>query len=211
MTDTDERRTRGGKRRQEILDAAAGIFSTKGYDATSIQDIAESVDILKGSLYYYVNSKEDLLFEVIEEVHEAGLANLAAQQADTDGMAPLDKLRRLVVDHVTYNVKNVEKISVFFHDFRSLSDERREHIIGERDMYEHRMREILNAGKESGDICPGLDVSLASFALFGMMNWVYHWYRPGGKRTAADVADAFAEMAVRSVACPGGDHEGHRS
>ena len=114
---------------EQILDAAATIFAEKGYDATSIQDIAESVDILKGSLYYYVNSKEDLLYEVIEEVHEAGLANMQVQQAADETTAPLDRLRRLVVEHVTYNAENVEKIAVFFHDFRSLTDERRERLL----------------------------------------------------------------------------------
>ena len=66
-------------------------------------------------------------------------------------------------------------------------------------------------GKAVGVICPGLDVRLASFALFGMMNWVYHWFRLGGPSTPEEVAEAFAEMAVRSVACPGGDHAGHRA
>ena len=212
MTDIQEqRRSRGGKRRQEILDAAAAIFAEKGYEATSIQDIAESVDILKGSLYYYVNSKEDLLYEVIEEVHEAGLANMLEQQSADETTAPLDRLRRLVTEHVTYNAENVEKIAVFFHDFRSLTDDRRQHIISERDLYERRLREILEDGKASGEICPGLNVQLASFALFGMMNWVYHWFREGGSLTSAQVADGFAEMAVRAVACPGGDHEGHRA
>jgi AcrR family transcriptional regulator len=212
MTDIrEDRTTRGGKRRQEILDAAAAIFAEKGYEATSIQDIAEAVDILKGSLYYYVNSKEDLLFEVIEEVHEAGLANMKLQQAQDDATAPLDRLRRMVIDHVTYNSRNIEKIAVFFHDFRSLTDERKAHIIGERDLYDRRLRDILEAGKKTGEICPGLDVKLASFALLGMMNWVYHWFRPGGPATPEQVAEAFAEMAVRSVACPGGDHAGHRA
>ena len=196
-------------RRQEIFDAAARIFATKGYEATSIQDIAEAVDILKGSLYYYINSKEDLLFGVIQDVHLPALADLERQR-NSDGLA-LDRLRVFVTSHVVYNARNPTNIAVFFHDFRSLSDQRRETIIQERDQYDSYLRALIEQGQSEGTICPGIDGKLIAFAILGMMNWMYQWYSPGGIKSAEDIAHAFAEMAVRSVACPGGDHPGHRS
>ena len=65
------------RRRQEILEAAAGVFHEKGYKATSIQDIADAVGILKGSLYYYIRSKEDLLNEILQDVHQHAIANIS--------------------------------------------------------------------------------------------------------------------------------------
>src|SRR5690242_21930048 len=76
-TTTRARRSRAPRRRQqEIVEAAARVFHEKGYESTSIQDIADAVGILKGSLYYYITSKEDLLFEIIRGVHEEALKNL---------------------------------------------------------------------------------------------------------------------------------------
>ena len=196
-------------RRQEIIDAAAAIFSEKGYEATSIQDVADAVNILKGSLYYYIKSKEDLLFGVIQDVHEPALENLARQR-DSEGAA-LDRLRTFVTNHVTYNANNPTKISVFFHDFRSLTGERRETIIRERDLYDHFLRDLIAQGQTEGTICPGIDGKLAAFAILGLMNWMYQWFGPEGEKSAEQIAEAFAEMAVRSVACPGGSHPGHRA
>ena len=99
---TKGRRSRAPRRRQqEILEAAARVFHEKGYESTSIQDIADSVGILKGSLYYYITSKEDLLFEIIQGVHEEALKNLD-RTAAVEGDA-LQKIRAFVVVHFTHN------------------------------------------------------------------------------------------------------------
>ena len=94
------RRDQAG-RRKEIIDAAAALFREKGYAATSIQDVADAVNILKGSLYYYIKSKDDLLFEVIQEVHDGGLKNLEEGKG-VDGSA-LERIRAFVTRHMTYN------------------------------------------------------------------------------------------------------------
>ncbi|GIU93448.1 MAG: TetR family transcriptional regulator [Acidimicrobiia bacterium] len=207
MTDLERRSSDAEHRRREILDAAATIFARKGYAATSIQDIAEAVEILKGSLYYYIDSKEDLLFEVIQEVHRDGLARLEAMRAS---QAPaLERLAAFVRSHVEYNARNLTKISVFFHDFRSLSPERRQLIVEERDIYDHHLRGLIEQGQKEGTICPGTDPKMAAFAILGMMNWMYQWYRPDGDKSPEAIAEIFAEMAVRSVACPGRKHPGH--
>ena len=195
------------ERRQEIIDAASEIFATKGYDAASIQDIAEAVDILKGSLYYHINSKEDLLFEVIQEVHESGLRRLEKLEASTD--PALDRIASFVRMHVQYNAASVTKIAVFFHDFRSLTGERRKIIVTERDVYDRHLRDLISQGQKEGTICPGLDPKLGAFAILGMMNWMYQWYRASGEQSPRQIAEVFSQIAVRSVACPGGDHTGH--
>lgn len=206
-TNTTERKP-AADRRQEIIDAAADIFATKGYDATSIQDIAEAVDILKGSLYYYIKSKEDLLFEVIQEVHEGGLARLEAHRA-SDAPA-LECIAAFVRGHVMNNAQNITKIAVFFHDFRSLSPARREVIVEERDLYDQYLRELIEIGQRDGSICGGIDPKMAAFGVLGMMNWMYQWYRPSGDQSPADIAEAFAQLATRALACPHPDHAGHQ-
>ena len=207
---TQTRRSPAPRRRQqEIVEAAARVFHEKGYESTSIQDIADAVGILKGSLYYYITSKEDLLFEVIQGVHEEALKSLERTR-HLEGDA-LQKIRAFVVVHVTHNATNLVKMAVFFHDFRSLSGERREIIVKERDLYDHALRELIRQGQEEGTICPDIDPKLAAITVLGMMNWIYQWYRPGGGLSVEEIASAYGDFVVAALACDPQTHvPGHR-
>src|SRR6266496_3647760 len=93
-TRKESQRREPRRRRGEVLDAAVRVFHAKGYDATSIQDIADEVGILKGSIYYYITSKEDVLFEILDEVHRAAF-NAVVEAIEIDGDA-LQKLHAFV-------------------------------------------------------------------------------------------------------------------
>jgi TetR/AcrR family transcriptional regulator, cholesterol catabolism regulator len=184
-------------RQREILDAAAQIFHEKGYEATSIQDVADAVGILKGSLYYYIDSKEDLLFGIIDEVHRTSLAHLERwQRIDGDALV---KLRAFITGHVMGNVNNLVKMGVFFHDFRSLSPERRAVIVEERDVYDQFLRNLIVEGQKEGVIDEAVDPKLAAMAILGMMNWIYQWWRPDGPNTAEEVAEEFADLVLSGL------------
>jgi AcrR family transcriptional regulator len=206
----EARRSRAPRRRQqEILEAAAQVFHEKGYESTSIQDIADSVGILKGSLYYYITSKEDLLFEIIQGVHEEALKNLD-RTAAVEGDA-LQMIRAFVVIHLTHNALNLVKMAVFFQDFRSLNGERRQLIVEERDLYDAFLRDLIRRGQDEGIVCPDIEPKLVSIAVLGMMNWIYHWYKPGGELSATHIADAYADFVVAGLACDRKTHvPGHR-
>lgn len=184
-------------RKQEIIDTAAEIFKAKGYEGTSIQDVADAVDILKGSLYYYINSKDDLLYEVIQEVHARGLENLESSQQV--GSNALERLHAFVKRHVTFNAANLTKMTVFFHDFRSLSADRRAEIVEERDEYDRYLRSLIAEGKKEGVFRKDVDPKLAAFSILGSINWLYHWYRDDGPNTIEEIAEGMATMAVNSV------------
>lgn len=186
------------RRREEIVVAAAEIFHRKGYDATSIQEIAEAVGMLKGSLYYYIDTKEDLLFAVIEKAHQLGSDGLALSTAA--GGDAITQLRRTVIAHMRNNLEHLEEIGVFFQDFRSLSPERRGTIVAERDSYERFFRGLIEQGQQEGTIDPKVDPKLATKALLGMMNWVYQWYRPDGPQPSDEIARAFADIALAGIA-----------
>lgn len=204
------RRARAPRRReQEILEAAAQVFHEKGYESTSIQDIADSVGILKGSLYYYISSKEDLLYEIIQSVHEEALQNLERTRA-IEGNA-LQRLRGFAGIHFTFNAENRVKVAVFFQDFRSLGAERRQAIVEERDIYDNFVRDIIRQGQEEGLICPDIDAKLAAISILGMLNWIHHWYRPGGEQSTREIAESFADFVVAGLACDPATHvPGHR-
>ncbi len=202
---TTEPGTQSGRRdpadrRREIIDAAAALFQEKGYAASSIQDVANAVNILKGSLYYYIKSKDDLLFAVVNEVHEGGLKNLEEGKR-VDGSA-LERIRSFVERHMVFNAHNLTKMTVFFHDFRSLSPDRRALIVEERDLYDQHLRGLIAAGQQEGSVRADVDPAMAGFAILGSMNWMYQWYSPKGTKTIEQIAAEFAELAVDSVRDP---------
>lgn len=203
-------RSQARRRRQELIDVAAGIFHEKGYDATSIQDVAEALGILKGSIYYYIDSKEDLLFEVVQEVHETALANM--ERLRKLDVAPSVKLRMFVQNHVRHIIDNLVKAAVFFHDYSSLSSERRQYIVRERDQYDEFLRKLIRDAQANKVVCPDVDPKLASFAVLGMMNWTYQWYRQDEKLSADAVATGLADMVLAGLVCDPATHRaGHRS
>ena len=193
------------RRRQELIDAAAKIFRDKGYEAASIQDVADALGILKGSVYYYIDSKEDLLFAAIQEVHESALANIETIRAlDED---PLTLIRLFIEGHVKHVADNFVKATVFFHDFRSLDPRHHDYIVQARDSYDRYLRDLIKSGQRTGQICKDIDPKLTTLALLGMMNWLYQWYRVDGGMDPAQIGRQFADLALAGIAC---DDAGHR-
>jgi TetR/AcrR family transcriptional regulator, cholesterol catabolism regulator len=193
------RRREPRKRRAEVLDAAARVFHEKGYEATSIQDIADEVGILKGSVYYYISSKEDVLFELLEGVHKAAYKTVL-DALEEDGN-PLQKIRAFVSTLAQFNADNRVHMGILLHDFRSLSERRQREIVRERDRYERILRKLISDGQEQGLIYSEIDPKLAMLAIMGMINTIYQWYKPTGGRPSEYIGSAYADLAIRALDC----------
>ncbi len=177
-----------------IIDAAARMFDAKGYSATSTQDIANEVGLLKGSIYYYINSKEDLLFRIIEESHEGALRAIATVSHLDVG--PLAKSYALVTTHVNVFHDDRVKHSVFFKEFRSLSDDRKEIIRGTGHAYSLFLRSILEEGQKVGQVDSDLNPRMATAGIVGMLNSMSFWYQDGGSWGPENIGSQFAEQVV---------------
>ena len=178
--------------------AAAETFYRKGYDATTTQDIAEAVGMLKGSLYYYISAKEDLLYEIINEVHEVWASNLKRHEI-MDG-EPLARIWAFVHNNVVGNAENLVSSAVFFRDFSALTGQRRKHILALRDVHDDTLRQMIREGQSTGTVRKGVDPKVAATGILTMCNALYHWYRPDGALSAADVAIQYADVAVGGLA-----------
>jgi len=189
---------KGGERRDQIVRAAAETFYRKGYDATTTQDIAEAVGMLKGSLYYYISAKEDLLYETINEVHEVCATNLE-RHAVMDG-DPLTRMWALVHDHVVGNAEHLLSSAVFFRDVGALTGRRRTQILELRDQLDSALRQLIHEGQTTGRIRDDVDADVAAPGILTMCDALYHWYRPDGTLSASDVATKYADLAVGGVA-----------
>ena len=193
---TGKRKTRD-VRWNEIIAVATEVFYEEGYKSSSLQEIADRLQILKGSLYYYIKSKDDLLFEVIRTTHEAGLKNITLLAAGPDDA--LVRLGRVVSGHVDFVCRNVKPTAVFLHELGALNATRRLEVLGEQDAYLGVFRNLITEAQKQGLARTELDPGVASLAIIGSLNWIYRWFRPGGL-PPDHLAETFADMAVRSLA-----------
>ncbi|MEV4123578.1 TetR/AcrR family transcriptional regulator [Nocardia sp. NPDC049707] len=185
------------ERVQEVLDAAADAFLANGYDATSMQDIADAVGIMKGSLYYYVASKEDFLFQIIEPAYITALDAVAP--LSDDPRASLDRLTDFVHSHVLFVAANLRTFRIRLREFSQLSPLRQKQLSRSEDEYYAVLMGIMRDGVDSGDIDPDIDVRLSSVAIIGMLNSMTEWYSAGGKYSPQELACQLAGMVLTSL------------
>jgi AcrR family transcriptional regulator len=188
----------GGRRRQEIVDAAAEVFRRKGYSDASIQDIADEVGLLKGSLYHYIDAKEDLLFAVLSGVYELARLHIDEVRAMT-ALGPVEKLRAYIKAHVEFNATHTTKIATYYHDFELIGPERKPVIIEQRRQFENFIVELLSEGQKAGEVDATLDPKIGAYMILGAMNGIYTWYRPDGRVSPKELGDYAAQMLVDGV------------
>jgi len=184
-------------RKMDVIDAAIDVFWQKGYAAASVQDVADSVGVLKGSLYYYIESKEDLLFRILEDVHEQSRKILDEVVAlDT---SPIERLRTYMERHVEWYLENVEEVTVYFRDWRYLTGERLRVAIERRRGYDRVIRDLIMEAQDSGDVDRDVDPKYASFFLLAAVNHVPDWYRRDAGDAPADIARSYADLVVGTL------------
>jgi AcrR family transcriptional regulator len=186
------------RRDREVVDAAASVFYRKGYADASVQDVADEVGILKGSLYHYIDSKEDLLFRLLEEVHMEVQEILEEVAADADADA-LDQLLAYTRRQVEYNAENLPKISVYYHDVDRLSESRRSEIFSKRRVHEQFVADLIKRAQQDGTISDLADARLLGNCVFATIIWVYKWYRPQGQLSPKSLGELCASFVLRGI------------
>lgn len=190
-------RRRRSARREQVLETAARMFFERGYAATTTGDIGAELGLLKGSIYYYISSKEDLLFEIVQRYHDdtrGYFERIVASDA-----APLDKIRELIATETAHTANNLTWSSLFYTEWRSLSPERQQTIIAERARHEDAVVTWIREAQEAGTVRADLDAKIATYAVFGMVNSVYRWFRADGRRSAEEIGHEFCELVVAGL------------
>lgn len=182
-------RKSGDERWNEILEVSARMFAERGYAATSLQQIADGLDLLKGSLYYYINSKEDLLYEVIRGVYQEGIANF--QRLSKGEGTAMERLRAAIESHIKHLAAHMTATTVYLHEFNQMT-EARQNELSSLD-YLGWIRGLIKEGHEDHSIRADLDTRLVSMAILGAANWVYRWYRQG-QNSPDEIARQFADI-----------------
>jgi AcrR family transcriptional regulator len=182
----------GAATRERILRVAVELFAEKGFHATGVAEIGLRAGIQRGALYYHIGSKEELLWEVLRpHVEEARAAAQAIAQAD---LGPVEKLRRLIHDHVQTIATHRPSVVTYIRDRDGLSHSRRVELEALRDEVESAWRQILEEGVGAGAFRTADPVVVNG--LLGLVNMVYLWYRPGGPDTPDDIAEKFTDLVT---------------
>lgn len=203
-TSTTASRTANGRakaprrREQEVLEAAAKVFHARGYADASVQDIADELGILKGSLYHYIDSKEDLLFRLLDDTH-AEVEEILQEVAALPDLAPLERLEEYTRRQVQYTSRNLTRMAIYYHDADQLTAERHSELLRKRRVHERFVTGLIAEAQERGEASRELDPRVAANLLFGSMIWVYRWYRLGGRLRPAELADACARFVLHGV------------
>jgi len=182
-------------RRERLLEVAARIFSERGYNGASMQDLAEGLGILRGSIYAHIDSKEDLLYEIVDRGADRFISSLQAV-AGTDESAS-DKLRAALLAHVETVAEHMEAATVFLNDWKLLSPKRRKAVVAKRNIYQSLIREIVDEGIRRGEFRKSLDPKFATLVVLSCVNWLYQWYDPKGALRPPEIASQFSEMILK--------------
>ena len=183
-------------RLEEVLHSAANIFFAKGFHATSIEDVARDVGMLKGSLYYYIKSKDDLLFRLLMAGIEDGDAFIA-RQIDLKG-DPVEQLEQAIRAQIDYIVQNRVPFGLFLHEFDSLSGKRQHKLISVMSRYNSRFVELVRRGQQQGKLVEG-EPWIVVNGILGMCNWLYRWYDADQEADSARIKDIFVRMIFDGI------------
>jgi AcrR family transcriptional regulator len=185
--------TRYDQKLEFILRTSARIFAEKGYHPTSMRDISRETKVSLAGLYYYCKSKEELLFLIQDNCFGRVLERLEERLRETS--AAVEKLRLVIENHLSFFAANMAEMKVLSHEADSLAGEMHERVSGKKQQYTRLVRRILSeaqAQQRGGQ--PKLDLTVATYALFGMMNWIYNWYDPRGKLSVNELVDNLTRL-----------------
>jgi AcrR family transcriptional regulator len=169
------------QRREELTRIAARLFAERGYQGTSLADLADSLGVQKPSLYHHIDSKEDLLWAAASEGADAFHAALDAVPVD---LPAADRIRLALRAHLAVVAGQLDVATVFVREWRYLGGERREAFLAERRRYEQRVRDLFRDGVDGSDLRTDLDVQTAALLFLSAANWAYTWLQPGADTDA---------------------------
>ncbi|PTW57619.1 TetR family transcriptional regulator [Breoghania corrubedonensis] len=183
--------------RRTICDAAAALFAAKGYDATSLQDVASAVGVTKAGLYHYFATKQDL-FDTIVLAVLSDMLDWARARVDV-AARPADQVAAFMAGHAAYFAANRDHYRAAFigrgGDLYVFTPEQ----MAARRAYTDFLTRILEEGRAAGDFAFE-DAPLVARGILGMLNWMTRWYNPTGRKGAEEIAADYASIVLKGIA-----------
>jgi AcrR family transcriptional regulator len=158
-----------------VLKTSAAVMAEKGFHSTSMRDISRETGMSLSGLYYYFSSKEELLFLIQDYCFSTVIGDCRRL---IDGVEdPVHRLKLLIENHLNYFVNNMNEMKVLSHEANSIAGDYFKKVNSKKRQYVDLVRNLLAEIADARQIS-GVDIRVATFSLFGMMNWIYNWYSP---------------------------------
>jgi AcrR family transcriptional regulator len=184
--------------RQEILRTAARLFQQRGYDATSMNDVASALKLSKGGLYHHFQSKDEILFEIMNHAMEITQERVLGPVRDIAN--PEDRLRALIRLHIEVVLSARDReITVMLHENHPLPPALRRRINARKKEYVHFVEDLIGQVQRARQAKGAVTPRAAAFALLGMVNWIYQWYKPEGNLQANSLVPQFTELVLGGI------------
>jgi AcrR family transcriptional regulator len=184
--------------RQEILRTAARLFQQRGYDATSMNDVAAALKLSKGGLYHHFQSKDEILFEIMNHAMEITQDRVIAPVRSIAN--PEDRLRALIRLHMEVVLSPRDReITVMLHENHPLPPTLRKRINHRKKEYVHFVETLIAEVQENRKAKSTVSPRAAAFALLGMINWIYQWYKPEGTLQAHNLIPQFTDLLLGGI------------
>ena len=187
-------------RASEVYRTAAAIILQKGYDATSVSDIANALGITKAGLYHYIHGKTQLLFDIMQyglDELEREVAKPAMKIGDAEA-----RLRFMIGTHARIVTRGHGAVTILVDEARALTPAQNRQITRRKRKYFDFLRATLGELKSGGKL-RDVDITVAAFGLLGVINWVSRWYQPGGELDEKQIAEQFIDIAFNVLTRPG--------
>src|SRR5436305_11109658 len=186
----------GPKTLEAIRKAGVRLIFEHGYAAMSLRQLAAEVSIQSGSLYKHISTKQQLLFDLVQDHINELLRqlDLALQGKER----PDEKLSAFVAFHVTYHMTKKREVFIANSELRSLEPKNYDAIVKLRGAYERRLADILAEGVSEG-VFEVVDIQVATFAILALLTGICTWYRPGGRLTREAIVAAHEKLVLSSV------------
>ena len=183
-------------RREEIVSAATELFYEYGFQKATMRDICRKVGITQAALYYHFRNKEEILYTIIER--SSNNLHLLLRSSFSENKDPVEKLRNSIYQHILSIKHAREGAKIIIEDKRFLGGDLNR-LVKEKEkavfyLYRDRLEELQKLGR----IKP-CDLTVATFSILGMINWLYHWYRPDKGLSLEALAEQIINILFRGL------------
>lgn len=182
-------------KRNSIRDIAARVFAKNGFERTTIRGIAEEGDISAASIYYYFDSKEELLYQILDETMSTGLTLIMG--IEEKGLNQKEQLIEILRMH-TMTAIDFDKMKLLVHEQNCLTPDHRGALRLKQKKYMFQLTKVFESLKKSNQM-RDLDPKVCAFAFFGMVSWAYRWFNQDGDMSTQQLAENFTEIFTKGI------------
>lgn len=183
-------------RYDQIIETATELFHEKGYEQSSVRDIAAKLGMKSGSLYNYISSKQEILYKIIMRVGNEFIRS--AQEVLNESATAEEKMHALIRNHIQVLHEHKNAVTVYFQEWRKLDVDLQEKIIQPREQYKQIFKAVIREGMEKGEFAEE-DLNMAVLVVLSTVNWTYQWYQKEGPLPHNEIADKFTDIVLHGL------------